>query len=148
MSQKDDNPETGQSNDQDKVVENLENRLMEMNRSRRPSDSLVPDSNVLVELESHARAISSNLDMALRDLRGAVHGVSDLSLETMQVFNSVVNDTCDCVDVVIRSMYTILSKTEELHSTFEGIQRLALQIKDMKRLVDMLETMFVGKSNA
>jgi hypothetical protein len=33
-------------------------------------NSLIPDPNVLEDLEAHARAISSNLDMALRDLRG------------------------------------------------------------------------------
>ncbi|KAI6222347.1 hypothetical protein M3Y99_01506400 [Aphelenchoides fujianensis] len=66
--------------------------------------------------------------MALRDLRGAVHGISDLSLETMQVFGSVVNETCDSVDVIIRAMYTAK--------------------KDMKRLVDTLEKLFVENTPA
>ncbi|KAI6216590.1 BLOC (Biogenesis of Lysosome-related Organelles Complex) and Related complexes subunit-like protein [Aphelenchoides fujianensis] len=139
---------SGSSTAHSDVVAELESRLNGRNRERRPSDSLIPDPNVLVELEAHARAISSNLDMALRDLRGAVHGISDLSLETMQVFGSVVNETCDSVDVIIRAMYTVLSKTEELHSAFEGIQRLALQIKDMKRLVDTLEKLFVETTTA
>ena len=35
-------------------------------------DSLVPDAAILDDLEQHARAIASNLDLALRDLRGAL----------------------------------------------------------------------------
>lgn len=111
----------GSSTSHSNAIADLNSRLQGGNPERRPSDSLIPDPNVLVELEAHARAISSNLDMALRDLRGsfsfflssialfdsgAVHGISDLSLETMQVFGSVVNETCDSVDVIIRAMYT------------------------------------------
>lgn len=33
-------------------------------------DELNPDPRVLLDLEKHAQSISSNLDMALRDLRG------------------------------------------------------------------------------
>lgn len=41
-------------------------------RSRRPSDELIPDPSILIDLEAHARSISSNIDMVLRDLRGKI----------------------------------------------------------------------------
>ncbi|KAF7626929.1 hypothetical protein Mgra_00009659 [Meloidogyne graminicola] len=77
---------------------------------RRQQDSLglVPDSSILNDLEDHARSIASNLDMALRDLRGSLHGMSDLTSESMQVFNNIVTSTCDQVDAAIRLLITSL----------------------------------------
>jgi hypothetical protein len=68
---------------------------------------LNPDPKILEDLEIHAKSISSNLDMALRDLRGALRGISDLSLESMQVFSTIIHENCDSVDAVVRSTYTV-----------------------------------------
>lgn len=70
-------------------------------------NELNPDPKILDDLEVHAKSISSNLDMALRDLRGALRGISDLSLESMQVFSTIIHENCDSVDAVVRSTYTV-----------------------------------------
>lgn len=95
---------------------------------RKPSAELIPDASVLNELDAHARAIASGLDMALRDLRGTLRGMSDLTNESMQVFNGVVNSTCDQVDAAIRSTYAMLAKTEEFNETMRGVQKLFQQM--------------------
>lgn len=67
------------------VVENLERRIrdsaklantpsIESHESARSMSSLVPDPYVLASLEDHAKAISANIDVLLRDLRGSLHG--------------------------------------------------------------------------
>uniref|UniRef100_A0A914GTI3 CUE domain-containing protein n=1 Tax=Globodera rostochiensis TaxID=31243 RepID=A0A914GTI3_GLORO len=112
---------------------------------RRLSAELVPDSSAqfLLELETHAQSIASGIDMALRDLRGSLRGMSDLTCESTQMFGSVVNSTCDSVDASIRSMYTMLAKTEEFNESMRGIEKLLQQIKDIKRLLDLFEEHFI-----
>lgn len=75
-----------------------------------------------MDLESHARCISSNLDMTLRDLRGdfylkkiklnlgSLRGMSDLTLESNQAFTSSITTACDAVDTSIKSTYTVFFK--------------------------------------
>ena len=76
-------------------------------RQRRPSDDLIPDPHVIHDLEIQARAISSNIDMCLRDLRGSLRGMSDLTLEHMQTYSGCISSTCDNVDASIKSMYKV-----------------------------------------
>ncbi|CAD5219942.1 unnamed protein product [Bursaphelenchus okinawaensis] len=137
--------------DQDQSLNAVALRLQKVsikNRERRPSDDLIPDVNVLQDLEEHAKTISSNLDMTLRDLRGLLRGVSDLSVESIQVFNQVICGTCESVDSVIRSFYTMVAKTEELNGTMLTVQKLARQINEIKRLVDQFEAQFVDVQSA
>uniref|UniRef100_A0A915CSX7 Transcription initiation factor TFIID subunit 2 n=1 Tax=Ditylenchus dipsaci TaxID=166011 RepID=A0A915CSX7_9BILA len=116
--------------------------------ARRKSGDLIPDSSILIDLEAHARSISSNIDMVLRDLRGSLRGMSDLTLESTQVFSSSIGSACDVVDTSIKATYTMLAKSEELNSSMEGVHKLAQQVKDMKRLLDLLETHFANESTA
>uniref|UniRef100_A0AC34QSZ0 BLOC-1-related complex subunit 6 C-terminal helix domain-containing protein n=1 Tax=Panagrolaimus sp. JU765 TaxID=591449 RepID=A0AC34QSZ0_9BILA len=113
-------------------------------RVRRPSDDLIPDPLVLHDLEVQARAISSNLDMCLRDLRGSLRGMSDLTLEHMQTYSSAINSTCDNVDAAIKSMYKLVAKAEELTESVDEAKKVVAQIKDMKRLVDLLEARLIA----
>ncbi|KAL3121791.1 hypothetical protein niasHT_002019 [Heterodera trifolii] len=112
---------------------------------RLSSTSLVPDPSVqfLLDLETHARSIACGIDMALRDLRGSLRGMSDLTCESANVFGSVVNSTCDSVDASIRSMYTMLAKTEELDESLRSIEKLLQQIKDTKKLLDKFEEQII-----
>ncbi|KAL7078339.1 hypothetical protein ACQ4LE_001942 [Meloidogyne hapla] len=109
------------------------------NNAKQDNDNLVPDSLILNDLEAHARSIASNLDMALRDLRGSLHGMSDLTSESMQVFNNIVTSTCDQVDSAIRSTYAMLAKAEEFSEAMNGMQNIFQQIKDVKQLLNDFE---------
>ncbi|KAF7629166.1 hypothetical protein Mgra_00009317 [Meloidogyne graminicola] len=116
---------------------------------RRQQDSLdlVPDSSILNDLEDHARSIASNLDMALRDLRGSLHGMSDLTSESMQVFNNIVTSTCDQVDAAIRSTYAMLAKAEEFSEAMREMQNIFQQIKDVKQLLNDFELKLISNTS-
>ncbi|KAE9554783.1 hypothetical protein FO519_001980 [Halicephalobus sp. NKZ332] len=116
-------------------------------RQRRPSDDLIPDPNLIHDLEVQARAISSNVDMCLRDLRGSLRGMSDLTLEHMQTYSSCINSTCENVDASIKSMYKLVAKAEELSESMRDAKKVANQVKDMRRLVELLEARLMADSN-
>jgi hypothetical protein len=60
--------------------------------------------------------------------------MSDLTSESMQVFGSVVNSSCDQVDAAIRSTYAILAKAEEFNESMRGVQKLLQQMFVLHKL--------------
>jgi len=87
-----------------------------MSIRHRPSDALLVDDSCLIELEAHARSVSTNIDMALRDLRGSLRGMADLTLESSQLFSQTINSTCDQMDAAIRATYSVGWDSERVFS--------------------------------
>ncbi|KAK0424593.1 hypothetical protein QR680_008740 [Steinernema hermaphroditum] len=106
--------------------------------------SYTPDPLVLLGLEAHAKSIATELDVLMRDLRGSLHGMSDLTREFANCYLTSISTSCDSVDAVIKSTYAMLAKTEELMDVLKGKDKLQQQIKQLKRLVDMFESHFVN----
>ncbi|CAG9534613.1 unnamed protein product [Cercopithifilaria johnstoni] len=137
------------------VVENLEGRIRDsVKLSSIPSDesrsslqsisnSLVPDPEVLTSLESYAKTISTNIDVVLRDLRGSLNGMSELTVQSMECFADAISATCNSVDATIKNTYALLAKVEEVNEAMVGIRKLSQQVKDIKRVVDLFETQLV-----
>lgn len=104
------------------VVENLEKRIRESgNWSLLKEDdikrenftellNLVPDPDILLSLETYAKNISANIDILLRELRGSLNGIGDLTVESTDCFSDAVSASCDIVDATIKNTYAMLAK--------------------------------------
>uniref|UniRef100_A0A2K6W860 BLOC-1-related complex subunit 6 C-terminal helix domain-containing protein n=1 Tax=Onchocerca volvulus TaxID=6282 RepID=A0A2K6W860_ONCVO len=137
------------------VVENLEGRIrdtvkqssMQSDESRTSmqsiSNSLVPDADVLISLENYAKTISTNIDVLLRDLRGSLKGMSDLTVQATECFTDAISASCNSVDTTIKNTYALLAKVEEVNEAMIGIRKLSQQVKDIKRVVDLFELQLV-----
>ncbi|KAL6739465.1 hypothetical protein Aduo_012915 [Ancylostoma duodenale] len=126
------------------VAADLEERIRE---SCRVSGSRTLNKNffwVLDDLEVYAKDVATNLDTVLRDLRGSLHGMGDLTLESIQCYNTAIANACDVADVNIKSTYSMLAKVEEVNHAMQKMSTLSKQIKEMRRLVEMFETLFQG----
>uniref|UniRef100_A0A0K0DNP4 BORCS6 domain-containing protein n=1 Tax=Angiostrongylus cantonensis TaxID=6313 RepID=A0A0K0DNP4_ANGCA len=96
-----------------------------------------PDPRILDDLEVHARDLAVSMDMMLRDLRGSMHGISDLTLESIQCYNVAIANACDVADINIKSTYAVRA----LHLICTILHNCAFR-KEMRRLVEMFETLF------
>ncbi|CAJ0930977.1 unnamed protein product, partial [Mesorhabditis belari] len=143
--QEDSQPSTSQQKVDDAlstfVVEDLEKKIRESFRSRSEGEC-TPDPKLINDLEQHAKSIAANFDVVLRDLRGRLHGMSDVTLESSQCFQSAIASACDVADGNIKTTYATLAKVEEVNESLKGIQKLATQIKEMRRMVEMFEKFF------
>uniref|UniRef100_A0A1I8EVG3 BLOC-1-related complex subunit 6 C-terminal helix domain-containing protein n=1 Tax=Wuchereria bancrofti TaxID=6293 RepID=A0A1I8EVG3_WUCBA len=137
------------------VVENLEGRIrdsvkqssMQSDESRTSlqsiSSSFVPDPEVLTSLERHANAISTNINVVLRDLR-----MSELTVQATECFADAISASCNSVDATIKNTYALLAKVEEVTEAMAGVRKLSQQVKDIKRVVDLFEIQLVTSSMA
>lgn len=97
------------------------------------------DATVLNSLEADARKVATAVDSLTENLAGLLHSVSALTVDCLETYRDAVCNTCDAVDSNIKSMYQLMAKCEELSKTMRPVYKLAEQIKEIKRLLDLYE---------
>ncbi len=66
-------------------------------------------------------------------------------LNLQETYRDGVCKTCDEVDSNIKSMYQLMAKVEELNKSMAPAYKLAEQVKEVKRLLEMLENVSNSK---
>ncbi|XP_026283404.1 BLOC-1-related complex subunit 6 isoform X1 [Frankliniella occidentalis] len=98
------------------------------------------DPYILNDLENEARRIASSVDTLTESLAGILRSISALTVDCVEIYRDAVCKTCDAVDSNIKAMYQLMAKCEELSKSMKPIYKLAEDIKEVKRLLDMLES--------
>lgn len=98
------------------------------------------DPYILNDLENEARRIASSVDTLTESLAGILRSISALTVDCVEIYRDAVCKTCDAVDSNIKAMYQLMAKCEELSKTMKPIYKLADDIKEVKRLLDTLES--------
>ena len=98
------------------------------------------DPTVLLDIENDARHLATSVDNLVENLSGILHSISALTVETVETYRDGVCKTCDEVDGNIKSMYQLMAKVEELNKSMAPAHKLGDQLKEIKRLLDMFES--------
>ncbi|XP_029043092.1 BLOC-1-related complex subunit 6 isoform X1 [Osmia bicornis bicornis] len=98
------------------------------------------DHNVLNELEMEARKVATSVDALTENLAAILHSASALTVGCLETYRDAVCKTCDAVDHNIKSMYQLMAKCEELSKSMGPVYKLADQIKEMKRMLELFES--------
>ena len=106
---------------------------------RVPAVQGAPDPRVIEDLEREARRLATEVDSLVENLSCTLQGVSALTVDTVETYRDGVCKTCDEVDNNIKAMYQLMAKWEELNKNMAPAYRVANQIKDIKRLLEMFE---------
>ncbi|XP_059143888.1 uncharacterized protein LOC131931197 [Physella acuta] len=110
-----------------------------------PDDIPPIDAAAVIELENHARRVADNLDLMMGNIRNNLHKMSALTIGCQDAYKRSVDITCDSVDASIKSMYALMAKCEELSMAMGPVEQLAVQIKEIKRILDLFETQLMDK---
>ena len=110
---------------------------------RVPAVQGAPDPRVIEDLEREARRLATEVDSLVENLSCTLQGVSALTVDTVETYRDGVCKTCDEVDNNIKAMYQLMAKWEELNKNMAPAYRVANQIKDIKRLLEMFEAALV-----
>ncbi|XP_050078216.1 BLOC-1-related complex subunit 6 [Anopheles maculipalpis] len=106
-----------------------------------PSSSVSSvDPNVLNEIEREAQALAASVDNLSESLCSVLHSISSITADNVEIYKNSVTKLTDCMDGNIKCMYTIMAKAEEISKTIKPAEALAVRIREIKRLVDMLES--------
>lgn len=96
------------------VVNNLEQRIRQSFSDFSKKEIFInkwkPNEEILNDIEKYSKLILVNIDNCLRELRGSLFGMTDLTIESLQSYNNSISNTCDIVDIVIKNSYSVLAK--------------------------------------
>ncbi|KAH9384306.1 hypothetical protein HPB48_026299 [Haemaphysalis longicornis] len=114
----------------------------------------VVDPGALADLEAEARTVAASVETLLDSLTTAMHGVSSLTVDCMQLYERGITRTCDMADSDIKAMYQVMAKFEELTNSMRPLDGLVAQVyplaplnsRAVSRLVSsVLEPMLLRK---
>nr|SVE88332.1 EOG090X0FS7 [Daphnia similis] len=100
-----------------------------------------PESTFLAQLERDARSIAASVDGLTEHLAVSLHTISAVTAQSLTVYKDSVCKTCDAMDSNIKSMYQLMAKCEELSKSMTPIYKLADQVKEIKKLLDIMENL-------
>jgi len=104
------------------------------------------DSAAIQQLELHCQKVASMLDTTAENLTGTLHSISSLAVDCLDTYKDGVCRTCDSMDANIKSMYQLMAKCEEMSYSMRPIFKLQNQIKEISRLVDIMENLSSGNN--
>ena len=105
----------------------------------------VLDPTCILEIERSAKHLATSVDEMCENLSGVLQGISALTVDTVETYRDGVCKTCDAVDGNIKAMYQVMAKVEELNKSMGPAYRIAEDIKEVKRLLDLFEAAFNSK---
>uniref|UniRef100_A0A034W2V1 Uncharacterized protein C17orf59 n=1 Tax=Bactrocera dorsalis TaxID=27457 RepID=A0A034W2V1_BACDO len=97
------------------------------------------DANVLNDIEIEAQYLAASVDNLMENLCNLLHSISSITADNVEVHKNAVNKLTDSMDANIKCMYTIMAKTEEITKSMKPTEQLGQRIREIKRLVDMLD---------
>lgn len=98
------------------------------------------DTALINDLECEAHRMATSVDSLIENLCGILHSISSITADNVEIYKNAVSKMSDAMDSNIKSMYTMMAKAEEVTQSMKIIENHSVRIKEIKRLVDLLES--------
>ncbi|KAH8349610.1 hypothetical protein KR084_002733 [Drosophila pseudotakahashii] len=98
------------------------------------------DGSVLSDIELEAQYLATSVDNLLENLGNLLHSISSITADNVEVHRNAVNKLTDTLDANIKCQYQLLAKAEEITKSMKPTEQLGQRIREIKRLVDMLDS--------
>lgn len=98
------------------------------------------DTTLINDLECEAHRMATSIDSLIENLCGILHSISSITADNVDIYKNAVSKMSDAMDSNIKSMYTMMAKAEEVTQSMKIVEAHSARIKDIRRLVDLLES--------
>ncbi|KAM3188331.1 hypothetical protein ACTXT7_000452 [Hymenolepis weldensis] len=100
-----------------------------MDDSDKPDDvasslGILTNLNSLSEIEACAKKLDAEITLLMTNLQSGLQRISSLTVDCVQLYDSLVSQTCDEMDANIKSMYAMMAKCEELVKAMSTVPQL------------------------
>ncbi|GCB67165.1 BLOC-1-related complex subunit 6 [Scyliorhinus torazame] len=117
------------------------NSVKSRSMERLKSDNPPIDPGVLLDLEKDAKEVAQKVDQMMKSLNATIQNMTALSVGYIQTYRDSVDSLGESVDMSIKGMYTLMARCEELDRSMQPILVLSKQIHEVKRTLEMFETL-------
>jgi len=94
---------------------------------------------ILQRLENDATLCASNLVQLMENMRSSLSVIEAISKQHMEVCHQSSAELTDVVNLSIMSTSALISKAQELSTATNQIHHLSVEIKDIKKSLDVFE---------
>ena len=99
------------------------------------------DPTILSELEEQARIAARSLSKMTNRLTAELSDMTSVTKETVNLYETAVEDLGLSVDSNIRTMYGLMAKCEELNRKMKPVYEIEAQVQDIKTQLEILESL-------
>ncbi|KAF2901516.1 hypothetical protein ILUMI_04668 [Ignelater luminosus] len=103
--------------------------------------SCVFDVSLLKELELKLQCLSVSINNLIETLSSILQDISSITLKTLNLYEDTVSKISNAVDDKIKNMFIMIVKIEEITQAMKTVKKLSLEIKEIKTLVSMFESL-------
>lgn len=86
------------------------------------------DIDCLNDIEIEAQYLAASVDNLTENLCNLLHSISSITADNVECYKNSVNKLTDCMDGNIKSMYTIMAKTEEISNAMRPTVQLSTRM--------------------
>lgn len=86
------------------------------------------DIDCLNDIEIEAQYLAASVDNLTENLCNLLHSISSITADNVECYKNSVNKLTDCMDGNIKSMYTIMAKTEEISNAMRPTIQLSTRM--------------------
>jgi len=98
----------------------------------------------LQNIEKNAQTCAKSVEYLTQTLKSSLNTITNLSVQYMETYQLSINNVCDAANTSVIDTTNLISKLQELNQDLKQIEPLHIEIKSIKKNLDLFE-LYIAK---